>query len=219
MRKRVLFIVGLVLLSGAKAHAYDDHDFQVWNTDVEEFRINSSLKLALEEEFRWGNNAGDFYYHHYDLGFFYDVNKHLSIGIGYRQIFEEKSGKFKEENEPYGTATFIWETAGFRFDDRSRLEYRHFDYQTDSWRYRNKITVKAPWKFTKWEIQPYVADEIFLGLNGINLDRNRFFSGLGFKISRNLKGEIYYMLQSSKSSGTCLWKDANVLGTKLKLSF
>jgi hypothetical protein len=219
MRKRALFIVGLVLMSVARAYAYDDHDFQVWNTDTEELKINASSRLALEEEFRWGDNAEEFYYHHYDLGFFYDAGKHVNIGMGYRQIFEKKSGVFKAENAPYGTATLSWEAAGFKVDDRSRLEYRHFDYQTDSWRYRNKITVKAPWKFTKWEIQPYAADEIFLGLNGINLNQNRVSAGLGFKIIKRLKGEIYYLLQSSKSPKTCLWKDTHVLGAKLKFSF
>ena len=147
------------------------------------------------------------------------MSKYVNFGIGYRQIFEKTGDKFKEENAPYGIATLFWESAGFKFDDRSRLEYRHFDYKTDSWRYRNKITVKFPWKFTKLEVQPYIADEIFLSFNGINLNQNRFSSGLGFKITKNMKGEIYYMLQSNKSSGTCVWKDANVLGTKLKIAF
>lgn len=207
------------LMLAANAYAYDNHDFQVWNTDVEELKISKSSRIILEEEFKWGDNAGDFFYHHYDLGFVHDLGKHLNLGIGYRQIFEKKSGQFKEENEPYGMATLFWELEGFKFDDRSRLEYRHFDYQTDSWRYRNKINMKFPWKFTKLEIQPFVADEIFLGLNGINLNQNRFSSGLGFKITRNIKGELYYMLVSNKSSGTCVWTDANVLGTKFKISF
>lgn len=219
MRRKLLLMAGLVFLFAACAYAYDDHDFQVWNTDTEEFRLGKSSKIVLEEEFRWGDNAEEFYYQHYDLGFVYETGKHWNFGIGYRQIFEKKSGKFKEENAPYGTATFSWEAAGFKFDDRSRLEYRHFDYQTDLWRYRNKITMRLPWKFSKWEIQPYAGDEIFLGLNGINLNQNRFSIGLGFKIIRNIKGEVYYMLQSSKSSGTCVWKDANVLGTKFKFAF
>ncbi len=219
MKRLCWMVLGLALATAATAHAYDDHDFQVWNTDVEEFRIGKSLKMALEEEFRWGDNAEEFYYHHYDLGFVYEASRYVHFGIGYRQIYEKKKGKFQEENAPYGTATLFWEFKGFKWDDRSRLEYRHFDNQTDSWRYRNKIAVKFPWKFTRWGFQPFVADEIFLGFNGVNLNQNRFSCGLGFKIAGNIKGELYYMLQSSKSSGTCLWKDANVLGTKFKIAF
>lgn len=211
--------LGLVLMISATAYAYDDHDFQVWNTDVEEFKINKESKITLEEEFRWGDNANDFYYHHYDAGFVRDLSKYLNVGIGYRQVYEKKSGEFKQENEPYGIATLFWELAGFKFDSRSRLEYRHFDYQTDSWRYRNKFNAKFPFKLTKMEIQPFLADEILVGLNGISLSENRFYSGLDFSLTKGIKGQIYYMLRSTKNSGTCIWTYANVLGTKFKIAF
>jgi hypothetical protein len=218
MKKVILAIIGLVLLLTTKVYAYDDGDFQVWNTDVEEVKINKDSKLAFEEEFRWGDNANEFYYHHYDVGLFYNIEKWLNIGGGYRHVYELKKGKFKLENEPYLTATLLWDLKGFRIEDRSRMEYREFDYQDDSWRYRNKVTVKLPWKFTRIEIQPYLSDEIFVSFNGTSeLNQNRFSSGLAMDLTKNLKAEIYYMLQSSKSSGK--WRDINVLGTKLKITF
>lgn len=218
MKRTIFTIIGLTLVLTAKVYAYDDGDFQVWNTDVEEVKINKDSKLAFEEEFRWGDNAHEFYYHHYDVGFFYNLEKWLNIGGGYRHVYELKRGKFKLENEPYLTATLLWDIKGFKLEDRSRMEYRHFDYQDDSWRYRNKATVKLPWKFTKMEIQPYLSDEIFISFDGATeLSQNRFSPGLAMNLTKNLKAEIYYMLQSSKVSGK--WIDANVLGTKLKLAF
>ena len=215
-----LSVLGMLFFAlSLKAYAYDDGDFQVWHTENQEMKINKESKLTLEEEFRFGDNANDFYYHHYDIGFVRDLSKYLNLGIGYRHIYEKKSGKFKEEMEPYGMATLFWELVGFKFDSRSRLEYRHFDYQLDAWRYRNKFNMKFPWKFTKMQIQPFLADEIFLNLNGIDLNQNRFYSGLGFNLTKNIKGEIYYLLQSTKSSGTCVWTDINVLGTKFKVLF
>lgn len=216
--KKTFFIIGLMLITTTAAFAYDDGDFQVWNTDVEEFKINQGSKISFEQEFRWGNNASEFYYHHYDVGFFYDLRKWLNIGGGYRHIYELKKGEFKLENAPYLTATLFWGLKRLKFDDRSRIEYRHFDYQADSWRYRNKITAKLPCKFTRLEIQPYVSDEIFIGFSTISeLNQNRLSSGLSMNLTKNLKAEIYYMLQSSKSKGS--WIDANVLGTKLKMTF
>jgi hypothetical protein len=211
-------MAGLVLMASLKANAYDDGDFQVWNTDTEEFKISKDSKIVFEEEFRWGGSANEFYYHHYDAGFFYNLKKYLNIGGGYRHVYELKKGKFKPENEPYLTATLFWGIKGFKFEDRSRMEYRHFDYQADSWRYRNKVTVKLPWKFTKMEIQPYLSDEIHIGFGGTNqFNQNRFSSGVGMNLTENIKAEIYYLLQSAKSSGR--WADTNVLGTKLKLVF
>ncbi|MFA4889378.1 MAG: DUF2490 domain-containing protein [Candidatus Omnitrophota bacterium] len=199
------------------AWAFDDGDFQVWHTENQEKKINDKLKVTTEEEFRFGDDASDFYYQHYDLGFVFAANKNFDFGVNYRQVLAKENGHFREENRPHINATLKWDSWGISFDDRNRLEYRHFYWKEDSWRYRNKFTMKFPWKFTKLEFQPYLADEVFFGLNGEGLDRNRFYSGLGFSFTQDIKAEIYYLLQSSKSSG--IWTDANVLGTKLKLVF
>ncbi|MFA5090625.1 MAG: DUF2490 domain-containing protein [Candidatus Omnitrophota bacterium] len=216
--KRISFmLIGFMLMLAGRVYAYDDGDFQVWHTENQEFKVNKESKVTLEEEFRWGDDASEFYYQHYDAGFVYSLNKHLDLGVNYRQVYEKKNGKFKEENRPHLNAILKYDFYGFRLDDRSRIEYRHFDYQADSWRYRNKFTIKFPWKFTKLEIQPYLADEIFLDFQNKAFSRNRFYSGFGMNFTKNLKGEIYYLLQSSRSGNN--WVDANVLGTKLKLLF
>jgi hypothetical protein len=140
---------------------------------VEEFKINKDSKMVLEEEFRWGDNAGEFCYHHYDLGLVYNLKDYLAVGAGYRHALELKNGSFKTENEPYMLAMLFVELAGFKLDSRNRLEYRHFDYQADSWRYRNKITAKLPWQLTKFKIQPFLTDEISARLT--NSTRTGFF--------------------------------------------
>jgi len=207
-----------MLTTTSYAYAYDDGDFQIWNTETEEVKIDNNTKVALEQEFRWADNANDFYYHHYDAGFAYTIEKYLNIGAGYRHIYELKSGKFKEENSPYITAALLWDFKGFKFEDKNRGEYRHFDYQADSWRYRNKFTVKAPWEFTFFKIQPYIADEMLFNVSATNrLSQNRLSSGAGLSLTKNIKAEAYYMFQSTRNGSR--WTDANVLGTKLKLTF
>ncbi len=219
--RNVIFAIIAVMLTAVNSYAYDDGDFQVWNTEVEEWEINDVSRVSLEEEFRFADNASEFYYHHYDAGYSRDLNKHLTVGINYRQVFEKKQahGKFKTENRPHINAILKYGLFGFSLEDRNRLEYRHFNYQTDFFNYRNKFSLKFPWKFSRWEIQPYLADEAFIKLNGIDFNRNRFYSGLAFSVSKNIKGEVYYLLQASKSSGTCVWKNANVLGAKFKVKF
>lgn len=217
MKKTGCAVLVLLVMTVGIVYAYDDGDFQVWNTEVQEFKINKKSKIALEEEFRWADNANDFFYHHYDAGCIYNVSDFLNLGAGYRHVLEKKRGKFKRESEPYMILGLSWQWLGFKFNDRSRLEYRHFEYQVDSWRYRNRLTVNLPWKFTKFQIQPFVSDEIFLNFYNTAFTKNRVSAGLAFSLTKNLKGEIYYMLESSKSSHK--WSDANVLGTKIKLSF
>lgn len=213
-----LVIAGLCLVAAAvRAYAYEDGDFQVWHTENQEARVCKDTTLALEEEFRFGDDASEFFYHHYDAGLLYDVNKNLSLGVNYRQVYELKGDKFKGEERPHISAILKGDLGGFQLDDRNRLEYRHFNYQSDFWRYRNKFTARFPWKFTKFKIQPYLADEIFVDFKETDFSRNRFYSGLGFNLTKNIKADVYYLLQVNKSSGK--WTKANVLGTKLKVVF
>lgn len=221
MKKIVLIVVVVILLLSFNAFAYDDGDFQIWNTDVEEVQLKKDLKLVFEQEFRWGNNSSEFYYQHYDAGLAYALNKAWSVGAGYRQIYARSStnNPWQAESSPYAFVTYSTEFARFKFEDRNRLEYQYYSFQNDTGRYRNKFTVKAPWKFTKWEIQPFVGEEIFIMIgNGQGFNQNRVSGGFAISPMKNLKAEIYYMLLSSKSS-TGIWKDYNVLGTKIKVSF
>jgi hypothetical protein len=219
--KRCIFILAiLVSFLNFRAYAYDDDDgaFQIWLTTLQEFKVKDRLKIALEEEFRWGDQAREFYYQHYDLGLIYILNRYWDIGGGYRHIYELSKNKFKEENEPYITATLKLKMGDFSFNSRNRFEYRHFDYKADSGRYRNKFTLKYFLKIARFEAKPFISDEIFFGFGGKSqFNQNRLSSGIEFEIIKNMKGEIYYMLVTVKR--TTQWFDANVLGAKFKIIF
>ena len=220
---KLSFFICISLFLGliSNVFAYNDGDFQIWNTDVEEFQLNKKLKLLFEEEFRWGNDASEFFYQHYDAGLAYAINKTWTVGGGYRQIYQRSSANspWQAESDPYLFFAYYGDIAGFKFDDRNRFEYQYYSYQADTGRYRNKLTVKAPWKFTKLEIQPFVSDEFFVMIGGDQgFNQNRLSAGFVFNLTKNLKAELYYMLLSSKSS-TSVWKYYNVLGTKVKVAF
>lgn len=217
MKRVVIAIIGLICLSNVEVFAYDSGDFQVWHTENQSFKISEKSNISVEEEFRWGDDAGDFYYHHYDVGFERELSDHFKISLNYRQVYEKKKGDFLQENRPHFDATVKHDLIGIKLEDRSRFEFRHFDSKEDSWRYRNKITLKLPWKFTGFKIQPYIANEAFLELNTGILSRDRIYSGFIFNINKTMSSEIYYLWQNSKSSGD--WVVANVLGTKIKLKF
>lgn len=220
MKKTIFMLIGLALLLTAKVYAYSDGDFQIWNTDIEEITLKNNLKLVFEQEFRWGNDASEYYYQHYEGGLAYALNKNWTIGGGYKQIYQRSAVNkpWLAEEDPFLFFTYSGEIKGFKFDDRNRFECQHFSYQADNGRYRNRLSIKAPWKFTKLEIQPYVSDEIFIMISGgQGLNQNRLSGGFGFSLAKNVRCEVYYMLLSSMSNN--IWKDTGVLGTKVKLTF
>lgn len=218
MKKLKVLIAALMLPAMVNAYAYDDGDFQIWHTEGQEFSLKQGTRLTLEEEFRYGDNASELYYQHYDVGLAYDVNKHLTTSIGYRQIYDGEKGKFRPEYQPNINITPKYELYGFKIEDRNRFEYKLYDdYRADMVEYRNRLLVRAPWKFPPLGIQPYVSDEVFVYLNSFWWRRNRFAAGVTLDIIKNIKGDIYYMLQSTKKSGR--WTEANILGMKIKVAF
>ena len=214
----LLLFLALSVFCWLDSFATDDGEFQYWNTESISFKVNKDLKITLEEEFRFGDDAAELSYQHSDLGITYlGLAQWLDIGLNYRHVFEKKSDKWKEESRPHLNATVKWKLFDIDFSDRSRFEYRDREDAENYWRYRNKFSLKFPFKFTRFQIQPYLADEIFYDFDAETLNRNRFYSGFEFKITKNLKGDIFYLLQRSESNDK--WININVLGTKLKLSF
>jgi hypothetical protein len=217
MKRLVAVFIALYLLCALPAFAFDDGDFQLWQTTSAETKLNTDLKIKVEEELRFGDDISELYYTHTDGGIDYKVTDGLHLGLNYRQIYEKKKGEWKYENRPHANGTLKWKIEGFSFSDRSRLEFRKPEDKDAKWRYRNKLTVNLPWKWTEFEIQPYVADEIFIDFEGDKFNRNRLYGGIKMKIIKNLKAELFYLWQSSKTDDD--WIDYNVLGIKAKLIF
>lgn len=215
--RKIIILVLLILIFPNYSFAFDDGDFQYWNSEAVSVKIDKDWKIKVEEGFRFGNNASDFYYQYSDAGLTYSgFNKWFDLGTNYRLVFEEKKDNWQYENRPYLNATFKFDAERFKFSDRSRFEYRDKEKGNDSWRYRNKLIIKFPLKLTQFEIQPYIADEIFVDFDKKDLNKNRLYLGFEMGFLKNLKGEIFYLWQSTKGSK---WKDYNVLGTSLKLVF
>jgi hypothetical protein len=219
--KNIIKVSVLVLcFAGASlnAYAYDNGDFQIWQTDAEDIKIGKATKLTMEQEFRFGENASEFFYQHYDWGFAWAFDKHLEIALGYRLVYDKYKHKWREEDEPYTNITAKFDIWKFKFEDRNRIEYRHFRYKEDSMRYRNRFMLKYPFSFHAIKIAPYTSDEIFVSSDGTGFNQNRFQSGLEFELTKYVKTDIAYMMQSARVKGD-KWTEANVLWAKIKVAF
>ncbi|UCC95870.1 MAG: DUF2490 domain-containing protein [Candidatus Omnitrophota bacterium] len=218
VKKNLLTIVLFFTAFSGNCYAFDNGDFQYWNTESVSWKPNDDWKTTLEEEFRLGDDGGNLYYQHSDLSVTYSgFSPWFDLGLNYRHIFEKKDSKWKVENRPHLNATLKWELYDLGFSNRGRLEYRNRENADNFWRYRNKFTIKIPFKLTKLEIQPYIAGEIFYDFDVGTLNRNRLYSGFNFKLSKNLKANIFYLWQTTEKSYG--WNDVHVLGTKFNISF
>lgn len=213
----VLICAGLL---NGPCFAFDDGDFQYWSSVTLPFEINEDWKGSFNEEFRLGDDVGELYYHHSDLGFVYKgLGDWIDLGFNYRQVFEraDSASEWKQENRPHLNVTLKGKLWDLGVSNRFRFEFRDREDSEDHWRYRNKFTVKLPVELTELKLKPYVANEVFIPLNDDNITANRVYAGVSLEVLENMTGEVFYLWQSSRSDGD--WKDINVLGTGLKFRF
>ena len=146
-------LVGLLICVGLLSRhcsAYEDEGFQFWTTASASFDNDKNWKGKFEQEFRLGDDGGNLYYQHSDLGFTYtSLAKWIELGLNYRQIFEKDSrGEWMQENQPHFNITLKTQLFDLDLSNRSRFEYRDRENKDDLWRYRNKVTVKFPLELT-----------------------------------------------------------------------
>jgi hypothetical protein len=221
VRNRACFVVTaitVVLISGV-CFASDDGDFQYWNITDLSVDVNNDWKFTFQEELHFGESGRRLYYQHYEPGLTYSgLAKWIDLGFNYRQAFERDSkGKWKREDQPNLNITLKGKLFGLDLSDRSRIEYRVLEDRKDVWRYRNKVAAKLPFELTELKLQPYVADEIFVPLDDVDINTNRLYAGVLFKLTKNMGCDLHYLWQSTRSNGG--WTDINVVGTALKFSF
>ena len=77
--------------------------------------------------------------------------------------------------------------------------------------------MKLPFELTPLKLKPYLADEVFITLNDDNIDGNRLYSGFSLDLSEDVKADVFYLWQSSRSGHG--WTDINVLGFQFKAYF
>jgi len=54
---RLIILVLFLITTGFNLYAYQDGDFQIWNTNAQDVKIGKATKFTLEEEFRYGETA------------------------------------------------------------------------------------------------------------------------------------------------------------------
>jgi hypothetical protein len=211
-------------ISAPSAHASPskDEDLGIWNIYDVEKKLNAQWKMKLGEELRFRDHAG-LYYAETHLGVDYKPFKYLAVGAEYQEIRSSRTNKKKDDNWYWDQVPRIYLTPqytykGFSLEDRNMLEFRIRQDARFTLRYRNMVTLTAPWKWTRFQFQPYTSNEIFLETQRNGMIEDRFFSGFKVHWWGPVYGSIFYLRQSTKNA-IAKWTSLNILGTSLKISF
>ncbi len=221
--KSILFIFSLTLilptLFSGTCFGSTNGNGEYWQTLGFDVDMNKDFKITFRQEVRFGKSGGDSYLHNYDLGLVYkSFGDWIDVGLNFKKEFEKDSSrKFRGENRPNLNIMLKGKLFDLDVSDRLRLEYRDLETKKDVWRFRNKTVLNLPFTLTELNLQPYIADEIFINLGQSSINQNRLSSGFSFKLSSNIKAGIYYLFKSSKQSTG--WSDTNVIGSQIVFLF
>jgi hypothetical protein len=205
----------------AAASPPKDEDFGIWNSYDVEKKINKQWKMKVGEELRFRNHAG-LYYAETHLGADYKPFQYLAMGAEYQEIRTTRTVK-KHDKWFWDQVPRIYLTPqlpfkGFLLEDRNMLEFRIRQDARFTLRYRNLVTLTAPWKWTPLQFQPYTANETFFETQRNGFIEDRFFAGFKVHWWGPVYGSIYYLRHSAKNA-IAKWTSLNILGTSLKISF
>lgn len=209
-----LVFVNQVCLAGSR-----NGNLEYWQKEVVSVDINKDFTFTAAQELRFGRHHGNPYFHNIDLGVVYKgFADWVDIGFNFKKEYEQDNNRrFRHENRPHLNLTLKTKIWDLDYSNRSRLEWRDRENKEEVWRYRNLSTVKFPVKLTKYNLQPYVAEEFFINLPEDNINQNRLSSGFAYTLTENIKGSIFYMLKKDK--GASGWTDTNVIGLQFKFLF
>ena len=221
----VLLIAGFLFLSTGTCLGAD---FELWTAAGIRWDPNDDWRFTFQEAFRFDEEGAELYYRHSDAGATYrGLAEWLDVGLHYRGVFgAARDNDGHVENRPYLQMKIKGDLLGLSVSNRNRLEYRDRKNRDDLWRYRAMFTLNEPFERLRPnhrrrledKVRPYVSDELFFDLGSGGYNRNRLYGGLSCLLHERVAWNVYYLWQSSRSSGR--WEgDLNVLGTTITFLF
>ena len=187
------------------------------------FFDRSHLVFTVEEEFRLKDQGSvhGLFYEHTDVQAKYLVNKYVDVFTDYRLIFKNKAGTWGDQSmflEGFNLK-YPESTNWGKLNLRTRIEIGLNKDGVDT-TYELNVFPKynTPWKFTKFDINPFAANEMFFDtLNSADFIRNRIYAGVDWKITKSIKGSTYYYHEEAKSGVT--WTPSEVVVVQIKFEF
>jgi len=201
--KKLFVLVLVVFISELNAQS----SFENWNTLNVKGKINDDWTLTIEGEQRYNHPNQHVRYFHTDIGLVFKVNRKLSIGGYYRELYEIKGGERVMEIRPH--LDFFYKFHD-RWKVRVRNEYQIKEYTDNLLRFRVRPTYT--YKINEF-FSPFIQTEGFFV--GVTLVRNRLNPGVAIKIGKMVI-ETGYLLESTNKSG---WNHIHIIWLNTKIKF
>jgi len=224
LRWGVSAFLGVCVAIGISAQPVSaDGQTQYRYANTADKKINDQWSIYVYEEFNFDGDSGhDLIGQCNEIGATYSgFAPWFDLTPAYAKYFGKADGEWMGENIPYLAGTLKWEIMDVAMNNKMRIEFDERHALADRWRYRNAYTVTSPVTFTRFEIQPFVSDEIFYDFDAQYLTANELTAGINFKIIKQWRGSIYYLraMSQGKLSDGKHWKTTPMVAFSTSVSF
>ena len=190
-------------------------DWQLWPEQKWSVKLSPHVRLVGKSDERFKDDMSTFYKQTNNVGCSFTVLPWLKLEPMYDYEWTEKAnGDTTVEHRLFLNRTPFRSWRKIKVEDRNRVEFRHIN-GVDDWRYRNKPKLSVKIGDGWYEIEPYVADEVFYGARAGEWTRNRLYLGVEKPLTTELGSELYYMVESNRTGRD--WEEFHVLGFAVNL--
>ncbi|MCK5820775.1 MAG: DUF2490 domain-containing protein [Bacteroidales bacterium] len=181
-----------------------EEDMNIWSRFAVKYDLSSKTRIAIEEEFRFFENASRLEQNHTEIGLTHELSPRWDGGIYYRFIYEtDDSRGYSLGHRGWLQLEYKLLDTDFKVSLRSRLQTSYTDFYTrenggiPKIYNRNKLNFSYKPKKANWI--PHAGIELWYYLNPKSgnqlIDKYRTTLGLEYRQSSHLRWELFCSFQ------------------------
>src|SRR3972149_8688711 len=211
MKKIIFLITSLFILFSISNLAFAERDWEYWSRYSFEAPITKEISYVIKPEWRIKNDMKDEYLFKLEQAVAFKLTEFLEIAPYY--VWQEnKTAKGRDRSD-----LFYFDVTGkmplkeffdLKIVDRLRYQY-NFDKELTVW--RNSIRLTRTFKAGKYELSPFIEDEIFYDTKLDEINENWASAGISLILNKNANIGVFYLLDAKRKGDD--WSYANVLVT------
>jgi hypothetical protein len=205
--------------------------------------LGGNWDAKVEIETKWRSDMSEQYDFEAMPWVGYRLSKWFRLGLGWRELYSRKNTAifnkqsmgsppsptylqvsdcdWQVEHRPVADIILTIKSGIWKVENRLRTEYREVQDQDAYFRYRNRLRLESPWRWTRAEVKPWLAWEAYYENNpdwdsGDRLNRHRFFVGLNARLTSVLQiGGYYYWERALRNN---VWESNHEIGLGITLA-
>lgn len=198
-------------------YAFAERDWEYWSRYSLEAPINKEVSYLIKPEWRIKDNMSDNYLFKLEQAIAFKLNKFLEVAPYYVWQEKKNSGNYDRSDLAYLDLTGkmpLKKCFELKVLDRLRYQY-NFDTKVTTWRNSTRLT--KTFKLAKFELSPFVEDELFYDTTRDKLTENWASAGVSLTLNKHTNIGLSYLLDTKRNGND--WSYANVLVTSFSFKF